>query len=73
MVTSIDDQDGLTKRELQIMELLATGNSNRAIGDRLFISPHTVANHVRHILEKTGMPNRTAVATYTVERKGAKK
>lgn len=66
------DRDGLTKRELQIMDLLATGKSNRAIGERLFISPHTVANHVRHILEKTGKPNRTAVASYASERRRAK-
>jgi DNA-binding CsgD family transcriptional regulator len=73
MVSTVIDGDGLTRRELQIMDLLATGKSNRKIGERLFISPHTVANHVRHILEKTGMPNRTAVATYTLERKRGKR
>jgi TolB-like protein/DNA-binding CsgD family transcriptional regulator len=62
---------GLSKRELQVLDLLAPGKSNRAIGELLFISPHTVANHVCSILAKTGAPNRTAAAAYAPERKRA--
>lgn len=61
--------DELTQRELGVLRLLAEGASNRGIAERLFISPHTVANHVRSILAKTGASNRTeAVAYATRER-----
>ncbi len=56
--------DGLSGREGQILRLLAQGLSNRQIGRELFISEHTVANHVRSILRKTGCANRTEAASY---------
>jgi len=56
--------DGLTSREVQILTRAAHGLSNREIGSELFISEHTVANHVRSILRKTGCANRTEAATY---------
>jgi DNA-binding CsgD family transcriptional regulator len=56
--------DGLTPAELRVLRLLASGATNRAIGERLFLSPHTVANHVRNILAKTGSANRTEAANY---------
>jgi DNA-binding NarL/FixJ family response regulator len=43
---------------------VAAGRSNREIGEELFISGHTVANHVRSILRKTGAANRTEAAAY---------
>jgi DNA-binding CsgD family transcriptional regulator len=60
--------DGLSPREVQIVRLLARGLSNRQIGDELVISGHTVANHVRSILAKTGAANRTEVAAYAIRR-----
>jgi DNA-binding CsgD family transcriptional regulator/tetratricopeptide (TPR) repeat protein len=54
--------DGLTVREATILRLVAEGQSNRAIGRTLRISEHTVANHVRSILRKTGCANRTQAA-----------
>ena len=48
--------------------LVAGGGSNRQIGDRLVISEHTVANHVRSILRKTGCANRTEAAAYAYRR-----
>jgi DNA-binding CsgD family transcriptional regulator len=60
--------EGLTQRELEVLRLLAEGASNREIGDRLFISANTAANHVRSILTKTGSPNRTAAAVFASER-----
>jgi len=45
----------LTPRELQVMQLLAEGASNQAIADRLFISLHTVRNHVQRIIAKLGV------------------
>lgn len=56
--------DGLTERELDVLQLVAEGLSNREIGEQLFISANTAANHVRSILSKTGTPNRTKAAMY---------
>ena len=52
----------LTPRERDVAALIADGRTNRAIADALVISPATVKDHVHHILEKTGLPNRAAVA-----------
>ncbi len=56
--------DELSEREADVLRLVATGASNREIGEQLFISGHTVANHVRSILRKTGAANRTEAAGY---------
>ena len=56
--------DDLSPREVTVLCLVAGGGSNRQIGDRLVISEHTVANHVRSILRKTGCANRTEAAAY---------
>jgi DNA-binding CsgD family transcriptional regulator/tetratricopeptide (TPR) repeat protein len=60
--------DGLSQRELDVLRLIAEGCSNREIGERLFISQHTAANHVRSILQKTGCGNRAEAAAYAVHR-----
>jgi DNA-binding CsgD family transcriptional regulator len=54
----------LSWREVEILRLVAGGLSNREIGEQLYISEHTVANHVRSILRKTGASNRTDAAGY---------
>jgi len=56
--------DALSRRELDVLRLLSAGHSNQAIADRLFISPHTVAHHVRHILAKTECRSRTEAAAW---------
>jgi DNA-binding CsgD family transcriptional regulator/tetratricopeptide (TPR) repeat protein len=56
--------DELSSREVDVLRLVATGRSNREIGEELFISGHTVANHMRSILRKTGAANRTEAAGY---------
>ena len=54
----------LTKRECQVLQLLAEGNSNRSISKTLFISEKTVKNHVSNILQKMRVNDRTqAVVT----------
>jgi DNA-binding NarL/FixJ family response regulator len=58
--------DGLSRREVQVLQLLAAGRSNREIAAQLFVSPNTVANHVRGILTKTGTANRTEAAGYAI-------
>ncbi len=56
--------DDLSWREVEVLRLVAAGLSNREIGQQLSISGHTVANHVRSILRKTGAANRTEAAGY---------
>jgi DNA-binding CsgD family transcriptional regulator len=51
----------ITARELEVLALLAAGNTNREIGVRLFISEHTVAAHVSHLLGKIGARSRADV------------
>jgi DNA-binding CsgD family transcriptional regulator len=60
--------DGLSAREVTVLRLVADGLSNRAIGERLFISQNTVANHVRAILHKTGCANRTDATAYAARK-----
>jgi DNA-binding NarL/FixJ family response regulator len=54
--------ESLTARELQVLRHLARGASNREIADRIVISEHTVKVHVRHILEKLELKNRSQAA-----------
>ncbi len=57
----------LTRRELEVYELLSEGRSNREIGRALFISQTTVKVHVRHIFEKLGVRTRTEAALKAAE------
>jgi len=57
---------GLSAREAQVLRLVASGLSNREIAERLFVSPNTVANHVRAILAKTDAVNRTEAAAFAI-------
>lgn len=57
---------GLSEREAQVLRLIASGLGNREIAERLFVSPNTVANHVRAILDKTGSANRTEAAAFAI-------
>lgn len=57
---------GLTPREAQVLRLIAEGLSDREIGVRLYISPHTVMRHVANILSKLGVSSRTAAAAWAV-------
>jgi non-specific serine/threonine protein kinase len=58
---------GLSKRELDVLRLLAAGKSNQEIAAALVISPHTAANHVASIMNKFGVDSRTAAATWAVK------
>src|SRR5690625_3773338 len=49
----------LTKRECQVLQLMAEGNSNRSISEALYISEKTVKNHVSNILQKMRVRDRT--------------
>ena len=54
----------LTPRELGVLRLVADGMTNRQIGGSLHLSEHTVANHMRSILLKTGCASRAEAAVY---------
>ncbi len=56
----------LTERELEVVELIASGLSNRAIAERLFVSEKTVKTHVGNILQKLNLEDRTQVAIYAI-------
>jgi DNA-binding CsgD family transcriptional regulator/tetratricopeptide (TPR) repeat protein len=59
--------NGLTPRELDILRLVATGKTNRAIGDELVISEKTVARHISNIFDKLGVSSRTAATAYAYD------
>ena len=60
----VDTPGGLTAREIQVLRLVATGRTNRAIADELGISEKTVARHVSNIFTKLDVSSRAAAATY---------
>jgi len=57
----------LSEREAQVLQLLATGKTNRAIADELFISEKTVARHVSNIFDKLGVSNRTGATAWAFQ------
>ena len=59
------DLDGLSQRELDVLKLLATGNTDQEIADALGIAARTVGTHLQHVYEKLDVHNRSAaVAKY---------
>ena len=59
----------LTERELEILQLLAFGHTNRDIAQKLFISPDTVKTHLEHIYQKLGATDRTAAVAEALRRR----
>jgi DNA-binding NarL/FixJ family response regulator len=57
----------LTRRELEVLQEIARGATNREISDRLCISVNTVKNHVHHILEKLDVGDRHEAAKVAAE------
>jgi DNA-binding CsgD family transcriptional regulator len=57
---------GLSKRELEVLALIAEGITNREIGERLFISQKTVAVHIGNILSKLGASGRVEAAMVAI-------
>ncbi len=58
----------LTLREIDVLQLIAEGNANKVVADRLAISEDTVKAHVRNILGKLGANDRTHAVTIAVKR-----
>lgn len=57
----------LTRREMEVLKLMAEGRSNRAIGEHLFISEKTVKNHVSSILQKMDVQDRTQAVVKAIK------
>lgn len=57
----------LSERELEIIELVATGLTNQEIAQQLMISKRTVDNHVSNIFAKTGAKNRVALINWAMD------
>jgi len=57
----------LSKRELEVIRLIAEGFTNPQISEKLFVSPHTVTTHRRNILQKLGVNNTASVVLYAVQ------
>ena len=62
-----DLPDGLTAREVEVLRLVASGQSNPQIAATLFLSQKTVQRHLSNIFAKTGVTSRTAAAAYAFE------
>jgi DNA-binding CsgD family transcriptional regulator len=58
----------MTKSELAVAELVANGHTNREIADRLFVSPHTVNTHLRHVFAKLQINSRVDLTRLATER-----
>jgi DNA-binding NarL/FixJ family response regulator len=61
---SITDDADLTARELEVLELIGEGLTNRQISEKLVIEVGTVKNHVHSILEKLNVSSRGEAAAY---------
>ena len=61
-------EDDLTEREVDVLRHIASGNRNREIGERLFISEETVKVHIKHIMQKLGASDRTQAVAIAVRR-----
>lgn len=64
----IQDMNVLTPREVEVLQLVAPGLSNREIGERLHISAKTVRNHLSNIFQKLGVDDRIQAVLYAYQR-----
>jgi ATP/maltotriose-dependent transcriptional regulator MalT len=63
-----DRTGGLTRRELEVLRLVAAGHSNQAIAEQLFVSDHTVHRHLANILSKLSVSTRAAAVAQAARR-----
>jgi two-component system response regulator NreC len=63
------DYDGLSKREREVLALIAEGLTTSQIAERLYVSPHTVQTHRDHVMTKLDLHSRVALTKYAI-RKG---
>ncbi len=64
-----DTDTELTKREIEVLQMVTKGHSNKEIADRLFVSTHTVISHRKNISEKTGIKSASGLTMYAILKK----
>lgn len=64
-----DESHGLTKRELDVLKLVAQGYNNKSIAEKLYISEKTVKNHLTNIFQKLDVSDRTQAVLYAIKNK----
>jgi len=62
----VESTKNLTEREIELLQLVANGLSNKAVAKQLSISENTVKYHLKNILQKLGVQNRTEAVTYAI-------
>ncbi len=62
------DEESLSAREIEVLELVARGTSNKEIAKELWVSETTVKTHLLHIFDKLGVTDRTAAVTAALKR-----
>lgn len=67
MTSDSDENVKFTKREREILKLIASGCSNKEIAEKLFISEKTVKNHITGIFNKIDVKDRTQAALYAIK------
>jgi DNA-binding NarL/FixJ family response regulator len=63
------EEEALSSREIEVLELVARGTSNKEIAKRLWVSETTVKSHMLHIFDKLGVTDRTAAVTEALKRR----
>jgi len=58
---------GLSRREVEVLQLAARGLTTREIADRLYISPKTADHHIQHVYTKIGVSTRAAAALWAMQ------
>lgn len=62
------NEEPLTARELEVLHLVAAGSPNKEIASRLMVSENTVKFHLRNVMEKLQLRNRTQLAAYAINK-----
>jgi DNA-binding NarL/FixJ family response regulator len=65
---TVVEQTLLSERELEISKMVAAGKSNRAVAEQLSVSENTVKYHLKNILQKLGVSNRTEAVTLAMQK-----
>ena len=58
------ERQPMSERELEVVAPVAAGFTNRAIAEKLFLSPRTVEKHVEHVMDKLGVGSRAEIAAW---------